>query len=133
MKPLPSTWLVWFAVLGGAVAWLTQFIANLFISFAKCNGMQSQRAVPLVTLSVVLSVAAVVVTLAAEALSLRLFVQTQTLAHVAQDEFEGRGSAPPVGRINFLATVGLLVNFLALAIVVMTAIGVPLLTGCQQS
>jgi hypothetical protein len=133
VKRPPSTAIVWFAVLGGGAAWATQFVANLFISFAKCNGMQGQRAVPLRTLSVVLSVAAIAVALAAEGAALRLFVRTSALDHVAQDEFEGRGSTPPVGRINFLATVGLLVNFLALAIVVMTAIGTPLLNGCQQS
>jgi hypothetical protein len=38
-----------------------------------------------------------------------------------------------VGRINFLATTGLLVNTLALAIMLMTAIGAPLLRVCQQS
>jgi hypothetical protein len=38
-----------------------------------------------------------------------------------------------VGRVNFLATTGLLVNALVLAIMIMTAIGAPLLRLCQQS
>jgi hypothetical protein len=81
----------------------------------------------------VLSIAGVLVGLAAVAVCVRLYRQTRGLDHVAATERRGEGTPPPVGRVNFLATTGLLVNALALAIMIMTAIGAPLLRLCQQS
>ena len=46
---------------------------------------------------------------------------------------DGDGSPPPVGRVQFLSMVGLTVNFLALAIIVLDGVGAPLLNACQQS
>ena len=37
MKSRPSNFVVWFAVLGGAVAWAGQFVANLALTFAQCD------------------------------------------------------------------------------------------------
>jgi hypothetical protein len=48
-------------------------------------------------------------------------------------ERRGDGSPPPVGRVQFLSMVGLTVNVLALAIIVLDGVGAPLLTVCQQS
>ena len=80
-----------------------------------------------------LSAAAVAIGLASAGVSLWLYRRTSSLDHVAQDERRGEGTAPPTGRINFLATVGLCVNFLAIAIIVMTGVGAPLLPVCRQS
>jgi hypothetical protein len=124
---------VWFGVLGGASAWAVQFVANLFLSFAECNAPAGRWHVPVHGLQIGLSVAAILIGLAAEAVSLWLYMRTVRVDHVAEAERHGEGSAPPTGRINFLATVGLTVNFLALAIIVMTAIAAPLLPVCQQS
>lgn len=133
MNSPPSDRLVWFGVLGGACAWALQFVANLFLSFAQCNAPPGRWSLPVHGLQIGLSVAAIAVGLAATAVSLRLYLSTFRLDHVAEAERHGEGSPPPTGRINFLAVVGLTVNFLALAIVVMTAIGGPLLPVCQQS
>jgi hypothetical protein len=129
----PPTLLVWFAVLGGALAWTTQFVANLFLTFARCNDLAGHRMVPLHALEVALSIAAVVVALAAAGVALQLFRRTARVDDVAEAERQGEGTPPPVGRINFLAMMGLLVNFLALVIIVMTAFGAPLTPICQQS
>lgn len=133
MKFPPSDRLVWFGVLGGACAWVVQFVANLFFSFAQCNAPPGRWQLPVHGWQIGLSVAAILVGLAAEGVSLWLYLRTFRVDHVAEAERHGEGSAPPTGRINFLAVVGLTVNFLSLAIIVMTAIGAPLLPVCQQS
>jgi hypothetical protein len=133
VKHPPPTALVWFGVLGGAIAWSVQFVANLAFTFAQCNAPPGRWQLPVHGWQIGLSVAAICVGLAAAAVSLRLYLRTFRLDHIAEAERRGEGTAPPTGRINFLATVGLTVNFLALAIMVMTAIGAPLLPVCQQS
>jgi hypothetical protein len=71
---------------------------------------------------IALGAAAAGVALAAEAVCLRIFRATK-----------GAESSPPAGRVHFLSVIGLTVNPLALAICLMTAIGAPMLTVCQQS
>ena len=133
MKSAPSNALVWFGVLGGACAWAVQFVANLFFSFAQCNAPPGRWHLPLHGWQIGLSLVAIMVGLAAEGVSLWLYLRTFRIDHIAESERHGEGSAPPTGRINFLATVGLTVKFLSLAIIVMTAVGAPLLPVCQQS
>lgn len=130
MKSLPSNAVLWFGVLGGASAWMTQFVANLGFTFADCN---QSRMLPVRGWEIGLSVGAILVCLASGAVSLRLFLRTRNGDDVSTRERRGEGVAPPLGRIHFLSIVGLMVNFLALAIVVMTGIGAPLLPVCQQS
>lgn len=133
MKYPPSNKLVWFAVLGGPVAWAVQFVINLYFSYAQCNAPPGRWQLPVHGWQIGVSAAAVAITLAAEGISLWLYLKTFNLDHIAEAERRGEGTAPPTGRINFLAMVGLTVNFLALAIIVMTGIGAPLLPVCQQS
>jgi hypothetical protein len=124
---------VWFGVLGGAVAWTVQFIVNLYFTWAQCNAPAGRWVLPVHGLQIGLSAAAVTITLASTATCAWMYRRTVNLDHVAEMERRGEGSAPPTGRINFLAAVGLTVNFLSLAIIVMTGIGGPLLPVCQQS
>ena len=133
MRYPPSTPVIWFGVLGGGLAWAVQFVANLAFTFAQCNAPPGRWQLPLHGWEIALSVAALLVGLTSMGVSLWLFRRTFHLDHIAEAERRGQGSAPPTGRINFLATVGLTVNFLALAIIVMTGIGAPLLEACQQS
>lgn len=133
MRTVPPSKLVWFAVIGGGLAWGAQFVANLFLTFAQCNQLTSHRTLPLHTIEVIISVVAALVAISAEGVAITLFRRTARVDHTAQEEMRGLGSLPPVGRVNFLAMMGLLVNFLALSIIVMTAVGAPLLAVCQQS
>jgi hypothetical protein len=80
-----------------------------------------------------LSAAAVVIVLASMGACASVFRRTFRIDDVFGQERRGDGSVPPLGRIHFLAIVGFVVNLLVLAIVVMTGIGAPLLTVCQQS
>jgi hypothetical protein len=74
-----------------------------------------------------------VIAVAAIAVCVWLFLRTFRIGDVAGMERRGDGAAPPAGRLQFLAMVGLTVNFLALAIIVLDGVGAPLLTACQQS
>ena len=130
---LPSNALLWFGVLGGAAAWASQFLANLFFTFAQCDQPIQRWMLPVHSWEIGLSALALAVGLSATAVSLTIFVSTGRVDDVSAKEREGRGTQPPLGRVHFLAMVGLLVNFLALAIIVMTGVGAPLLPVCQQA
>jgi hypothetical protein len=129
----PPNALVWFGVLGGAVAWATQFVAGLAFTFAQCNAPPGRWALPVQTWQSALSIAGVLVGVAAVAVCVGLYRRTRDIDGTAEIERRGEGSPPPIGRVNFLVTTGLLINALALAIMIMTAIGAPLLRVCQQS
>jgi hypothetical protein len=134
---LPPTALVWFGALGGAVAWATQFVVGVMFTWAQCNAPPGRWELPVRTWQSALAAAGSVVGLAAISVCMVIYRRTRGTESdpdvVAETERAGKGTPPPVGRINFLATTGLLVNTLALAIMIMTAIGAPLLRVCQQS
>jgi hypothetical protein len=133
VKLPPTNRVVWFAVLGGALAWVIQFAVNLMLTWARCNSPAGRSHVPLHMLEIIISAVAVAIGVAAMALSLWLYMYTYQFKHVAVAERRGEGTPAPTGRINFLAVVGLTVNFLALAIMILTGIGAPLLSVCRQS
>lgn len=122
---------VWFAVGGGAVAWATQHVIGIAFGFAECN--QSGRSVPVHAGQAVAAALAALVTLASIGAGVWLFRHTYRVGDVFGEERRGDGATPPIGRIHFLAIVGLTVNLLALAIILMDGFGAPLLPLCQQS
>jgi hypothetical protein len=130
---LPSNAVLWFGVLGGAIAWTIQFLTNLFFTFAECDQPVQRWALPVHSWEIGLSALAVAVGAASTGVSLMIYVRTARVDDVPAKERAGEGTQPPLGRINFLAMIGLVVNFLALAIIVMTGVGAPLLPICQQS
>lgn len=132
VKTRHSDLAVWFGVLGGPLAWAAQFVANLFLSFFQC-GAEARASVPLHALQLALGVAGLLVALASTAVAARLFRATVGDRELSLKVIRGFGGEPPLARVHFLAIVGLTVNFLALAIIVMTTIGSPVLLDCRQS
>jgi hypothetical protein len=118
----PSTALLWFGVLGGPLAWAIQFVAAYGFGLAQCDQPTPRWQLPVHAWQIALGVAGIVVALAAEAVSLRIFLDTREA-----------DTSPPEGRIHFLSVIGLTVNPLALVIMAMTAVGAPFLPLCQQS
>ncbi len=133
MKVAPRNLWLWFGVLGGAGAWAVQFLINLYFTFAQCNQPAARFSLPVHGLEIGLSAGAVVIACSAEAVALRMYLRTHLIEDASEHERRGDGVHPPLGRVQFLSQVGLLVNFLALAIIIMTGIGAPLLPVCQQS
>jgi hypothetical protein len=122
---------VWFAVGGGACAWAAQHVVGIAFGFAECN--QAGRGVAVHAGQAIAAGVAALVTLASIGVGVWLFRHTYRVGDVFGEERRGDGAPPPVGRINFLAMVGLTVNLLVLAIIVMDGVGGPLLPLCQQS
>jgi hypothetical protein len=125
---------VWFAVGGGAGAFAVQFVAGLAFGFAQCNpGGAARWHLAVGTWQAAVAAAAFAVGLASIATAAWLFKRTYRVGDVFGEERRGDGAAPPVGRIQFLAQVGLVVNLLTLAIIVMDGIGMPTFALCQQT
>ena len=131
MKTAHSNLAVWFGVLGGSLAWAVQFVTALFLTFFECDA--GERVVPLHALQVAVGVAGILVALASSAVAALLFRDTRHDREMSLKVIRGFGGEPPLARVHFLAIVGLTVNFLALAIIVMTTIGSPELLTCRQS
>ena len=132
MKAARSNLVVWFGVLGGSVAWAVQFVTSLFLTFYDC-GAGARATVQLHPIQVALGVAAIIVGLASTGVAAWLYRDTRRAREMSLQVIRGFGGEPPLARIHFLAIVGLTVNFLSLAIVVMTTIGSPELLNCRQS
>jgi hypothetical protein len=129
----PPTALVWFGVMGGGFAWITQHVLGYGASLARCAPTGTGDVLPLNAWQIGLAAAATAVDLAALGVCAWVFLRTFKVDDVAGQERRGEGSPPPVGRLHFLAIVGLVVNFLALAIIVLDGVGAPLLGGCLQA
>jgi hypothetical protein len=117
---------MWFGLLGAPAAWSVQFLVGYGISEAACGAASAGGALDPVT-AVATATAAVVALLAGAA---------AVLAWRETREAEGQGGAdeaPPLGRIHFLATVGIVITPLFLAIILMSGIGAILLPECRQS
>jgi hypothetical protein len=74
-----------------------------------------------------------VITLASMAVAASLFRDTYRVGDVAGEELRGDGAPPPIGRIHFLAIIGLTVNFLSLAVIILQAVGPALMPRCLQT
>ena len=129
----PPTLLVWFGVAGGAFAWAAAHVAGIESSWDRCIPTGTGSVVPLSAWQIIIAACGVLITLAAMGVCVWLFLRTFRIGDVAGMERRGDGAAPPAGRLQFLAMVGITVNLLALAIIVLSGVGAPVLGACQQS
>jgi hypothetical protein len=114
--------LMWFGLLGAPVAWTAQHWAAFSLSVVRCSAAGS-AALPLHGLDVVASVVAAAVAIAALAASIAVFRATG----------EDSGEQPRRARMHFLATIGMTVSPLLLAIIVLNGLGGGVLEVCRQS
>jgi hypothetical protein len=129
----PPTALLWFGVAGGAFAWAGVHVAGYGFSLRRCIPTGTVAFLALRPWQIGLAAGGALVAIAAIGVCVWMFLRTFRIGDVAGMERRGDGSPPPVGRVQFLSMVGLTVNFLALAIIVLDGVGAPLLTTCQQS
>ena len=124
---------VWFAVLGGPLAWGAQFVTNLFLTLFHCD-VPVHSSLPLHPLGIAVGVAGLVVALLSLGVALWLYRVTVADREMSQMVIRGFGGKPvSTARVHFLAIVGITVNFLVIAIIIMTTVGTPELISCQQS
>lgn len=129
----PSNLLLWFGVLGGGAAWTIEFVAGLYFTWAQCNQPDGRTQLPLREWQTGLAAGGALVGLIALGVCLWIYLSTHRIGDVAGEERRGDGYPPPVGRVHFLAVVGMTVNVIVIVIMVITAIGAPNLALCQQS
>ena len=125
---------MWFGVAGGAVAFTIEFVAGLAFSFAQCaNGTTTRWHIPVRDWQIGLAVGGFVIGIASTVVAAMIFRRTYRIGDIFGEERRGDGSAPPLGRIHFLAIVGLTVNVLVLTIMAMHALGTGLHGFCVQT
>lgn len=117
--------LLWFAVLGGVVAWAVHLFAAWSIDELACaSGHQDLSGFPLsaaVGIAVIVPTAVAAAALAASWLALR---RTSAARSGADDR--------SVGRAHLLAIIGLSLNLLSLAIIVLGGVATLVLSPCQR-
>jgi hypothetical protein len=120
--------LTWFGVLGAPFAWTLQFLFGFTVSEAACNEAGTRWGVAVDGLTVAATAAAAAVAVLAGLSAVAVFRETR--------QAEGEGGAqekPQLGRVHFLATVGVAISPLFLFIIVMNGVGVAVLANCHQS
>jgi hypothetical protein len=117
----PLSPIVWFAVLGAPGAWAIQFGVGYWLSQAKCSPAGAMWGIGLDTWIIVLSAIAIPTALAAGLTGFLVFHATQ-----------GSDNAPPGGRNQFLATIGMAVTPIFVGIMALNLVGVLTYSGCPQ-
>jgi len=115
----PLSPIVWFAVLGAPGAWALQFGVGYWLSEAKCSSAGAMWGIGLDTWIIVLSAIAIPTALAAGAVAYLVFRAT-----------EGSDNAPPGGRNQFLATIGMAVTPIFVGIMALNLVGVLTYSHC---
>jgi hypothetical protein len=119
---LVSSALLWFGVLGAPLAWTGLHVVGFGASTAGCRPFGAAHSVDPNVWALALTIAAGIVAVAALAASVVMWVATRT-----DDD------APPLGRMHFLATLGLILGPLFLFIILMAGLGATVLPRCVQS
>jgi hypothetical protein len=119
--------LVWFAVLGGPLAWALQFLFAMQLGLARCESPYARFQFPVHAISAALGALGVAVGVLAELAAIAVFRAT------SEDDHTQDPAQIATARLHFLAAVGIVVNPLTATICAMVAVGVPLLGLCQQS
>jgi len=120
----PVSPLLWYGVLGSAVAWALQFSSGYWITEAQCSPTGGQWKIDVSAWTIAIGAVALAVAIGSAATAVTLFLRTSGV--------DSKG-APPAGRIRFLAIVGMTVAPLFIAMIVMTTVGVLVLQPCSQS
>ncbi|SCL32854.1 hypothetical protein GA0070624_4585 [Micromonospora rhizosphaerae] len=118
--------LLWYGVLGGALAWAVHLFVGWSLDELTCaTGADTVAQVPLwqaVWLAVVVPAVATVGALLVATLAWRRTARAQ----------RGREDDPSFGRARMLAVVGIWANLLFLAIIVLGGVAVLVLPPCQR-
>lgn len=114
------------------MAWAGVHVVGYAIGLARCDSPDARFQLPLHALQIAASAVGVAIAILAELAAFTIWNRTREGGKGVGREGIGENGAP-TGRVHFLATIGLTVNPLALAIMVMTGIGAPLLPLCHQS
>jgi hypothetical protein len=124
MRSARAEILQWFGLFAAALIWTAQLVIGFGLTVARCGAGGMRWGIGLHTWEIVLMVIGVVVTLAAEAAALTVFVATR---EIEEDD------PPPLGRRHFFASAAALGNVLFLMIILLSGIGVIVHSPCHQA
>ncbi len=126
-RAIPLGLRLWFGVLGAPFAWTAQFLGGYALTEAACNAAGSRWGIALDGLTLAITAVGALVAVLAGVAAVRVFRETK---HAAGEG--GAEESPPLGRIHFLATVGMAITPLFLAIILMGGLGSLFLDNCHQ-
>lgn len=118
-----SQLLNWFGVLGAPLAWAGMHVVGYGVADAACSPAGSGWGLEPNTWATALTIACGTVALAAIVATVRVWRATRT----------SEDAPPPVGRMHFLATIGLVVAPLFLLLILLAGLGATVLPRCVQS
>lgn len=118
----PLSFLMWFGLLGAPLAWTVQHVVGMGLALAACTERMRPEGVPVDPWTIVATASAATITVLAGLAALAAFRATS-----------GGDDEPPGARIHFLATVGIVVTPLFLAIILMSGTTAVLFPTCQQA
>jgi hypothetical protein len=127
-RQIPLGTLAGVGVLAAPAAWVGHFLFGFGVTQAACGLGGSRWGIPVDAWTGVATGVAAALAVGGALASVAAFRATR--------EAEGTGGAqepPPVGRIHFVATVGMAISPLFLFMILLAGLGVVSLPNCQQS
>jgi hypothetical protein len=112
---------MWFGLFGAPAAWVAQFLLGFGSTQAQCNPAGARWGVPVHTLTIAATAAAATIALLGWLAAIAVTRSTR-----------GAESAPPRGRVHFLAVVGMTTSPLFFLIIVWSGVGALVLQECHQ-
>ena len=122
MSVRSDEFLQWFGLLGGALAWATQFVLGFWIAASRCYPANAGWHVPEQTFYMIATAPTALVALLALASSVVLYLRLQD-----------HDNEPPGGRHVFFAYASIAGNVLFLALILLEGIGVLYHLSCHQA
>jgi hypothetical protein len=127
-RTIPTAALMWVGLVGAPVAWVCQFLVGFGVSLAACGAGGRQWGIPVDGWTLAATVVAATIAVLGEAAAVAAFWTTR-----AARGSGGADEPPPLGRVHFLATVGMTTTVLFLLIILLSGLGSVALPNCHQS
>jgi hypothetical protein len=127
-RSISTSALTWLGLLGAPLAWVGQFLVGFGAALAACGAGGRQWGIPVDGWTLAATVVATVVGIAGELAAVAAFRATREARGAG-----GADEAPPLGRVHFLATVGMTTTPLFLFIILLSGLGSVALPNCHQS
>lgn len=116
--------LQWVGILGGGSVWFASFLAGTGVSQAVCNPASGRWGIPHDTVELGITVFALVLIAAAEAVSIIVFRATRGV---------GEDDPPPHGRMHFFASAALVSNVIFFMVILLAGIATIVDRTCHST
>lgn len=114
--------ILWFGVLGAPLTWAGMHVVGVGVGTASCSPFGEAHPVDPNVWGLAMTIAGGILASAALAAAIAMWVATRT------DD-----SAPPLGRMHLLATIGVILGVLFIFLILMAGLGATVMPQCVQS